>query len=277
MKISAAQLNYTVGRASPTRSDSFGEPECVRSKLTLPYLCSRLHGPTMTIASRNLAYIRFRLVPLPEPRTMRSPLSGVVALLTAILLTACATPVESSQIPSIPSCCTSLVSLPFSPLPSDELTTVSIGPAPWFPFSRGDESPFVAFSLPASTRTQVLRIYTFPQLGGAARVFVPSVLWLDERHAPIGPGMSPALRQASDLLRGSHFRVEMPVPPGARHAVVYSAAALRDRTFLLHIPASVQSVPIGNGGMIYLPVAARVQPVAASPTGTLRVLLEARS
>jgi len=135
----------------------------------------------------------------------------------------------------------------------------------------------VAFSLPASTRTQVLRIDTFPQLGDAARVFVPSVLWLDERHAPIGPGVSPALRQASDLLRGSHFRGEMPVPPGAQHAVVYSAAALRDRTFLLHIPASVQPVPIGNGGMIYLPVAARVQPVAASPTGTLRVLLEARS
>jgi hypothetical protein len=73
--------------------------------------------------------------------------------------------------------------------------------------------------------------------------------------------VSPALRQASDLLRGSHFRVEMPVPPGARHAVVSSAATLRDRTFLLRIPASVQSVPIGNGGMIFLPVAARVQPV----------------
>jgi hypothetical protein len=87
----------------------------------------------------------------------------------------------------------------------------------------------------------------------------------------------PASSQASDLLRGSHSRVVVPVPPGARHAVVYSAAAVRDHTFLLHIPASVQALPIGNGGMIYLPVAARVQLVAASPTGTLRALLEARS
>jgi hypothetical protein len=133
-----------------------------------------------------------------------------------------------------------------------------------------------SFSLPASTPAQVLRIDTFPQLGGAARVFVPSVLWLEERHEPIRPGVSPALRQAGDLLRGSHFRGEVPVPSGARLAAVYSAAAVRDRTFLLHIPASVQSVPIGNGGMIYLPVAARSVPVAASPTGTLRVLLEAR-
>jgi hypothetical protein len=237
-----------------------------------------LHGSTTAISSRKLACIRFLFVlPRPESPTMRSPLSGVVPLLTAILLTACATPVEWSQIPSSPSCCTSLASLPFSPLPSDELTTVSIGPAPWFPFGRGEESPFVAFSLPVSARTQVLRIDTFPQMMGGARVFVPSVLWLDERHAPIGPGVSPTLRQASDLLRGSHFRVEMPVPSGARHAVVYSAAVVRDRTFLMHIPASVQSVPIGNGGMIYLPVAARVQPVVASPTGTLRVLLESRS
>jgi hypothetical protein len=49
----------------------------------------------------------------------------------------------------------------------------------------------------------VLRIDTFPQMMATARVFVPSVLWLDERRAPIGPGVSPALQQASDLLPGS--------------------------------------------------------------------------
>jgi hypothetical protein len=206
---------------------------------------------------------------------MRPSLATFFALMTATLLAACAAPVQWSQIPSTPRCCISLAALPFVSLPSDELTTVTIGPTPWFAFGRGEESPFVAFSLPASARTQVLRVDTFPQ--SAARVFVPSVLWLDERHKPMGPPDSPALRQAIDLLRGSHFRIETPVPAGARHVVVYSAAAVRERIFLLHVPASVQSVPIGNGGMIYLPVAAREQPVKASPTGTLRVLLESRS
>lgn len=94
----------------------------------------------------------------------------------------------------------------------------------------------------------------------------------DERFGPVGHRL-----QLEHLLRGGHFRVEVPVPPAARHAVVYSVAAMREQTFKLHVPASVQSVPIGNGGMIYLPVAGRMQPVTASPTGTLRVLVESRS
>lgn len=41
----------------------------------------------------------------------------------------------------------------------------------------------------------------------------------------------PASSQASDLLPGNHFRVQVPVQPGAKHAVMYSAAAMRDCTF----------------------------------------------
>lgn len=60
---------------------------------------------------------------LPEFSTRLADLG--IELLTAILLTACATPIEWSQVPSTPSCRTSLASLPFCPLPSGSLRSAT--------------------------------------------------------------------------------------------------------------------------------------------------------
>ncbi len=146
-----------------------------------------------------------------------------------------------------------------------------------FPFAEGLSS-FAAFTLPSSSgdRELQLRIDSFvrPSAQDRLSAFTPVALWLDSDRMPLATRQPVGYRQAFDLWRGEHLTAVLPVPPMARHVVLYTTGQGREARFVLRSAPWMSSVPLGQGATVLMPMPGRTLDVSSSPVGRLRVLVE---
>jgi hypothetical protein len=201
-----------------------------------------------------------------------------VMMVSAGTLGGCAAPGASWSDLSIRTpCCASVAHLPFAAVQADVLAEVSVDATAVFLFAE-ELSTFAAFTLPAPSVNHRLRLridsFVRPSAQDQASAFMPVALWLDSDRMPLAAPQPVGYRQAFDLWRGEHLTAVLPVPPMARHVVLYTTGRGREDRFVLRSTPWMSSVPLGQGATVLMPTPGRTRDVSSSPVGRLRVLVE---
>jgi hypothetical protein len=199
---------------------------------------------------------------------MKRGLLGHVVM-AALLLAGCATPHPitsyANRVNEQKVCCTSFREMNFGKLTVGEKRDLSIdSDSPVFMFKDG-RSRFAALQLPALTIPAKLRLETHVvPLWIEPTVFDPFITFLGKDYETMGEAV-PTLRFKSDFFAGRYWESEIPVPPGAAYAVVYTKPVLY-LTFMYYNPEkSLTFVP----GKVPLVIPTQAVPIMAGPHGKL--------
>lgn len=201
-----------------------------------------------------------------------------VMMVSASTLGGCAAPGASwSDLSTRTPCCASVAHLPFAAVQANVLAEVSVDATAVLLFAEG-LSTFAAFTLPAPSVNHRLRLridsFVRPSAQDQASAFMPVALWLDSDRMPLAAPQPVGYRQAFDLWRGEHLTAVLPVPPMARHVVLYTTGRGREDRFVLRSTPWMSSVPLGQGATVLMPTPGRTRDVSSSPVGSIRVLVE---